>query len=186
MQPKIIWLEGLSGSGKSTTGDALAVRLRQLGHSVVRLDGDHLRKTLCADLGFSPEDRRENLRRAAEVAKQHRQLGNTVIASFITPHQADRQMLRNLLGKAFFEVFIDTPLSLCAKRDPKGLYVKAYAGLIKGFTGISSPFEKPQSPNLTLSTEANNVSENVTKLISMIEYAGKEKIATSTRMKLSV
>ena len=174
MQPKIIWLEGLSGSGKSTTGDALAARLRQLGHCVVRLDGDHLRKTLCADLGFSAEDRRENLRRAAVVAKQHYQLGNTVIASFITPQQADRQMLRTLLGKAFFEVFIDTPLTLCAQRDPKGLYAKAYAGLIEGFTGVSSPFESPCEPDATLTTHTTSVLDNVHCLISMLNLGGRD------------
>ena len=157
--PKVVWLVGLSGSGKSTLGDALLRRLRSEGVTAARLDGDDLREGLTSDLGFSPEDRAENLRRAAHVARLYAKLGNVTIASFITPLEADRQRVREILGEMYLEVYVNTSLQICESRDPKGLYKKARSGEIKLFTGITAAFEPPVSPHVVIQTEHVSVEQ---------------------------
>lgn len=151
----VIWMTGLSGSGKSTMAVGLDARLHAAGHPSFILDGDNLRHGLCSDLGFSSEDRSENIRRTGEVAKLMAQSGIIVICSLISPFQKDREKVRESClkdGVPFAEVFINAPLSVCEERDPKGLYRKARTGEIRGFTGIDSPYEHPASPEITLQT----------------------------------
>ncbi|MGI3777419.1 MAG: adenylyl-sulfate kinase [Janthinobacterium lividum] len=150
--PTAVWLTGLSGSGKSTIAGLAAARLRALGRPVFVLDGDALRAGLCRDLGFGPEDRAENIRRAAEVAAMLLDAGLVVLACFISPLRADRARARDRLGAAFAEAFVDTPVAECRRRDPKGLYRRADAGLVAQFTGVSAPYEAPDAPELRLVT----------------------------------
>ena len=154
-----LWMTGLSGSGKSTIAHRLERDLLLAGHRVFVLDGDTLRHGLNHDLGFSEADRRENLRRAAEVVKVMVEAGLIVIASFISPFRAERQMVREILGATFREVYVDASLAACEERDPKGLYKRARAGQIPQFTGISSPYEPPESPDVRLDTTAYSVDE---------------------------
>lgn len=154
-----LWMTGLSGSGKSTIAHRLERDLLLAGHRVFVLDGDTLRHGLNHDLGFSEADRRENLRRAAEVVKVMVEAGLIVIASFISPFRAERQMVREILGANFHEVYVDASLAACEERDPKGLYKRARAGQIPQFTGISSPYEPPESPGVRLDTTAYSVDE---------------------------
>lgn len=154
-----LWMTGLSGSGKSTIAHRLERDLLLAGHRVFVLDGDTLRHGLNHDLGFSEADRRENLRRAAEVVKVMVEAGLIVIASFISPFRAERQMVREILGASFREVYVEASLAACEERDPKGLYKRARAGQIPHFTGISSPYESPESPDLRLDTTAYSVDE---------------------------
>ena len=151
-RPAVVWFTGLSGSGKSTIAGLAAARLRALGRPVFVLDGDVLRTGLCRDLGFSPEDRAENIRRAAEVAAMLLDAGLVVLACFISPLRADRARARDRLGDAFAEAFVDTPVGECRRRDPKGLYRRADAGLVPQFTGVSAPYEAPDAPELRLVT----------------------------------
>ena len=151
--PCVIWLTGLSASGKSTIADHLEQKLHASGKHTYLLDGDNVRHGLCRDLGFTDGDRVENIRRVAEVARLMTDAGLIVITSFISPFVAERQMARDLIGPAYFiEVFVDTPLALCESRDPKGLYKKARDGVLKNFTGIDSDYEAPVAPQITLST----------------------------------
>ncbi len=148
-----VWLTGLSGSGKSTVGVALEALLIEAGRPAYRLDGDNLRLGLNADLGFSAEDRDENVRRAGEVAKLLADAGVVAIVPLISPYRAGRDRARAVhqaAGVPFFEVFVDTPIQLCEQRYPKGLYAKARAGEITGFTGIDDPYEAPLAPELVL------------------------------------
>jgi adenylyl-sulfate kinase len=154
-----LWMTGLSGSGKSTIAHRLERDLLLAGHRVFVLDGDTLRHGLNHDLGFSEADRRENLRRAAEVVKVMVEAGLIVIASFISPFRVERQMVREILGPGFCEVYVEASLAACEERDPKGLYKRARAGQIPHFTGISSPYEPPESPDLRLDTTAYSVDE---------------------------
>ena len=153
-----LWLTGLSGSGKSTIAVALEQKLIAMGRPAFRLDGDNVRHGLNADLGFSAEDRTENIRRVGEVARLMAEAGLIVIACFISPYRADRERVRRMHEASnlrFIEVFVDTPLDICAARDPKGLYAKAASGqLTTGLTGISpdAPYEPPESPELVLKT----------------------------------
>ena len=143
-----VWLTGLSGSGKSTVAVALEKALIARGRHAARLDGDNVRLGLCANLGFSPEDRAENIRRIGEVAKLQAQAGLVCLASFVSPYAADRDRVRKLhedAGVAYLEVFVAVPLSVAEARDPKGLYAKARAGEIRGFTGIDAPYEEPRT-----------------------------------------
>lgn len=150
-QPCVLWFTGLSGSGKSTTANAVEKKLFDLGFHTYLLDGDNVRHGLNKDLGFSPEDRAENIRRIGEVAKLFTDAGLIVLTAFISPFREDRRMVRDLVGSdAFVEIFMDTPLQVCEERDPKGLYKKARQGSIKDFTGIQSQYEPPLSPDLTL------------------------------------
>lgn len=157
--PKVVWIEGLSGAGKTTLGNALAKRLLAIGYQVVNLDGDMLRQGVCCDLGFSDEDRTENLRRAGELAKLLVAQNFIVIASFITPFETDRDMLRRIIGlDAWLEVYMATPLEVCETRDPKGLYKAAREGRIRGLTGVDAPFESPIHADLALNSQCESLS----------------------------
>jgi len=155
LAPATVWLTGLSGAGKSTIAYALEAMLHEAGRSSYVLDGDNLRHSLNRDLGFSPADRKENMRRTAEVARMMNEAGLIVIAAFISPYREDRAMAAAIVGvDDFIEVHVSTSTAVCEERDPKGLYAKARSGLIPGFTGISSPYEAPLYPALDLDTGA--------------------------------
>jgi adenylylsulfate kinase len=164
----VIWLMGLSGAGKSTLSHHLAQRLHQEGFLTQSLDGDNLRTGLNNNLGFSEADRLENIRRVAEVAKLFLNCGIVVIASFICPTQATQNMVRNIVGADFVEVFVNCPLEVCEARDVKGLYAKARAGIIKDFTGIDSPFEAPKSPELMINTHLNSLEECIQQIYQFV------------------
>jgi adenylylsulfate kinase len=164
-QHPTVWLTGLSGAGKTTVALALAQALKAQGRAVAVLDGDQLRHGLNRDLGFTPEDRHENIRRTAEVARLMNGAGLTVIAAFISPYRADRAMAAAIIGTAHFvEVHVSTPLALCEARDVKGLYAKARAGQIAEFTGVSAPYEAPLAAALTLDTGTLALEESVKRL----------------------
>ena len=165
----IIWLTGLSGAGKSTIAIEAEQQLFLKGYQVNVLDGDNIRFGLSADLGFSPEDRTENIRRIGEVAKLFAEAGILVITAFISPYKQDRDRIRTIAGDVFHEVFIEADLSICENRDPKGLYIKARKGEISDFTGISAPYEQPTSPELIIDTENQDIGESTTKLLSYID-----------------
>lgn len=151
----VIWLTGLSGSGKSTLAYAVERRLVVKGRAAFVLDGDNVRHGLNADLGFSPEDRQENIRRVGEVAALMAEAGLLVLVSFISPYRCDRQAVRDKLPPdRFIEVHVDAPVEVCEQRDPKGLYVKARAGEIPEFTGVSAPYEAPEHAELRIDTSA--------------------------------
>jgi adenylyl-sulfate kinase len=165
-KPCLLWFTGLSGSGKSTIANALDVALHERGYHTFLLDGDNVRHGLCSDLGFSDEDRVENIRRIGEVSKLFADSGLIVLSAFISPFVSDRRMVRKLFPAGeFIEVFMDTPLDTCEDRDPKGLYKKARAGEIKRFTGIDSPYEAPPHPEVRLDTSTMTVDECVEALI---------------------
>ena len=153
-----VWFTGLSGSGKSTVADAVATRLHELGRASYVLDGDNLRHGLNADLGFSAPDRAENVRRVGEVARLLADAGLVALVPLISPYRADRDRVRavhDAAGLAFCEVHLDVPIEVCESRDPKGLYARARAGEIRGFTGIDDPYEAPRSPELRLTADAD-------------------------------
>ena len=156
----VIWFTGLSGSGKSTLANAVEQVLHQQRHHTYVLDGDNVRHGLNKNLGFSPEDREENIRRIGEVAKLFSDAGTIVMTAFISPYCADRDQARALIAEdRFVEVFVDCPLDVCEERDTKGLYKKARAGEIKEFTGISAPYEPPLNPEVTVNTAALSIEE---------------------------
>ena len=165
----IIWLTGLSGAGKSTIAIEAEHQLFLKGYQVNVLDGDNIRFGLSADLGFSPEDRTENIRRIGEVAKLFAEAGILVITAFISPYKQDRYRIRVIAGDIFHEVFIEADLEICENRDPKGLYVKARNGEISDFTGIAAPYEKPRNPELVIDTGEQGIGESTTKLLSYID-----------------
>jgi len=155
--PVTVWFTGLSGAGKSTLAFALEKRLLELGQASYVLDGDNVRHGLNRDLGFSPEDRTENIRRIAEVAHLMNDAGLIVITAFISPYREDREIARRIIGAVnFIETHVSTPLSVCEQRDPKGFYKKARAGEIREFTGVSSPYEPPLDPDISLDTTTAN------------------------------
>lgn len=161
-QPCVVWLTGLSGSGKSTIANAVERRLFEQGRHTMLLDGDNVRHGLNRDLGFTEADRIENIRRTGEVAKLMTEAGLVVITAFISPYRAEREMVRNLLPKGWFiEVHLATPVTVCEQRDPKGLYRKARSGEIPNFTGINAPYEEPEQPELRLDTSSLTVDECV-------------------------
>ena len=157
---RVIWFTGLSGSGKSTVANATEKLLHDIGLHTYILDGDNVRMGLNKDLGFSPEDRTENIRRITEVAKLFADAGSIVLTAFISPYREDRDNARTIIGdNDFIEIFISADLSVCESRDPKGLYKKARAGEIKGFTGIDAPYEDPINPELVVETDKYNIEE---------------------------
>jgi adenylylsulfate kinase len=160
----VVWMYGLSGSGKSTIAAALERNLHEAGRFVLILDGDNFRHGLNSDLGFSDEDRRENVRRVAEVAKMLAAQGIIVLVSVITPKNALRTLAREIIGNAFLEIFIRASYATCAERDPKGLYAKVTAGEIKQFTGKDSGFEEPEAADLIIDTETVQPPEAVEKI----------------------
>ena len=164
-QHPTVWLTGLSGAGKTSIALALVQALKAQGRAVALLDGDQLRHGLNRDLGFTPQDRHENIRRTAEVARLMNAAGLTVIAAFISPYRADRAMAADIIGAAhFIEVHVSTPLAVCEARDPKGLYARARAGQLAQFTGISAPYEAPLAAALTLDTGTLALDESVERL----------------------
>ncbi|MEM6830141.1 MAG: adenylyl-sulfate kinase [Bacteroidota bacterium] len=168
--PKLIWFTGLSGSGKSTLASNLENHFFNQGYGTYILDGDNVRKGLNKDLDFSEESRKENIRRIAEVGKLFVDAGLMVLTAFISPFRVDRSAARNLVGETnFIEVYVDCPLEECEKRDVKGLYKKARAGEIKNFTGISSPFERPDKPDIIVDTVSHSIEECLAQMIKEIE-----------------
>jgi adenylyl-sulfate kinase len=166
-EPVTLWLTGLSGSGKSTLASALELRLTEGGHACYRLDGDNLRHGLNRDLGFSPEDRRENIRRAAEVARLMNDAGLVVVTAFISPYREDRVVAREIIGAGrFVEVYLSASLATCEARDPKGLYARARRGELAGFTGIDAPYEAPQAADIVIDTGAVSVEEATQRLLA--------------------
>jgi bifunctional enzyme CysN/CysC len=152
-RPAIVWLTGLSGAGKSTIANLIERQLNAAGHHTMMLDGDNVRHGLNRDLGFTEADRVENIRRVGEVAKLMTEAGVIVLCSFISPYRSERDMVRRLMPEGdFIEVFVDTPIEECMRRDPKGLYAKAKGGGIKNFTGIDAPYEAPETPEIHLRT----------------------------------
>lgn len=168
-RPRCIWLTGLSGAGKSTLASSLEEDLHDAGRFVYVLDGDNVRHGLNRDLGFSPEDRRENIRRVAEVARLMVDAGLIVIVAFISPFRAERDMARGLFEPdEFVEVFVDASLAVCEQRDTKGLYALARKGALKEFTGIDSPYEVPESPEVHLETGRDSLPNCIGQILRYI------------------
>jgi len=169
----ILWFTGLSGSGKSTLANAVNAALFERGLGTYVLDGDNVRHGLCKDLGFSDADREENIRRIGEVAKLFLDAGVIVLTAFVSPFRADRDKARDLVEAGdFFEIFCAADLDVCESRDPKGLYAKARSGAIKEFTGISSPYEAPNTPELKIDTGAQDLAESVNVVIKALQDKG--------------
>lgn len=169
----VLWFTGLSGAGKSTLAHALEARLHRLGVRTYVLDGDNVRHGLCGDLGFTAEDRSENIRRVGEVAKLFVDAGVMVLTAFISPFRADRARARALIGEAdFIEVYCHCDLATCESRDVKGLYQKARQGVIKEFTGISSPYEAPDAPALIVDTAKASVDDCVAQILEVLHQRG--------------
>ncbi len=173
-KPCIVWLTGLSGSGKSTLANALEGELLESGHHSYLLDGDNIRMGLNKGLGFSDADRVENIRRIGEVAKLFVDAGLIAITAFISPFRADRDMVRSIVGPdEFFEVYVKAPLEVCEQRDPKGMYKKARAGVIKQFTGIDSPYEEPLKAELVIDTAQHDLQQSTRLLLEALKSAGR-------------
>ncbi len=165
-----VWLTGLPSSGKSTIAHAVEEKLYEIGVRTYTLDGDNIRHGLCSDLRFSPEDRAENLRRIAEVVKLFIDAGLVVLCAFVSPFEKDRKRVKQIIvEKDFMLVYCKCPVEICEKRDPKGLYKRARAGEIKEYTGISAPYEEPESPDLMLETDKLSLEEAVNLLFSAIK-----------------
>ncbi|MBU3693584.1 MAG: adenylyl-sulfate kinase [Rhodocyclaceae bacterium] len=172
-KPCVLWFTGLSGAGKSTLADALECRLHQMGFLCYLLDGDNVRHGLCRDLGFSATDRIENIRRIAEVARLFVDGGLIVLTAFISPFRSDRDAARALVEPGeFVEIFVETPLAECERRDPKGLYRRARAGEIRDFTGIDSPYEAPLQPEIRLDTATMDPNRCVEVIIGYLGAHG--------------
>lgn len=168
-KPLLIWFTGLSGSGKSTIANAVEFTLHQNEIDTYALDGDNIRKGLNKNLSFSAEDRTENIRRVGEVANLMLDAGLVVIAAFVSPYRKDREAVREIVGaNNMCEVFVNTSIEKCMKRDVKDLYKKAFAGEIKNMTGISAPYEAPMEPEIEIKTEEYSIEESVTKVINNI------------------
>jgi adenylylsulfate kinase len=174
----VVWLTGLPGSGKSTIAHAVGANLHRTGFQTIVLDGDNVRHGLCADLGFSTEDRNENIRRVGEVAKLFMEIGTVVFVALVSPIRSARENVRQLLSDGdFIEIYCDCSADICGGRDPKGLYAKARNGLIPDFTGISSPYEAPLAPALRLDTANQNVKESVGQLTAFLEGRLRSAVA---------
>lgn len=175
-KPVLLWFTGLSGAGKSTVAGVLETELARLGYHTYLLDGDNVRHGLCNDLGFSSQDRRENIRRIGELAKLMVDAGLIVLSAFISPHRAERQMVRELFPEGeFIEVFVNTSLEVCEQRDPKGLYKKARAGEISNFTGIDSEYEAPESPEIDLPAGTKALDELIQQCLETLQQKGMIK-----------
>jgi adenylylsulfate kinase len=171
--PLVIWFTGLSASGKSTIAGALEQILTLQGYHTYLLDGDNVRHGLSRDLGFNDEDRKENIRRVGEVAKLISDAGVITLAAFISPFRADRRIVRDILPDGeFIEVFVDAPLSVCRDRDPKGLYARAERGEIPEFTGIDSPYESPENPEIHIRADQVSVAGAVNQLLAYLDVSG--------------
>ncbi len=169
----ILWFTGLSGCGKSTVANEVSHRLHQMGKLSYILDGDNIRHGLNKDLGFSPEDRAENIRRISEVANLFADAGIITITAFISPYRKDRDFCRKLAGDGrFIEIYVKASVETCEKRDPKGLYKKARAGEIKEFTGISAPYEEPLNPEIILDSDNLTIEEEVEKVMNYLKEEG--------------
>ncbi|SEP43770.1 adenylyl-sulfate kinase [Methylobacterium sp. ap11] len=171
--PLILWMTGLSGAGKSTVANRVEEKLWRQGRHTMLLDGDSLRFGLNKDLGFADADRVENVRRTAEVAKLMLEAGLIVLCSLISPFRREREQARQLVGPGeFLEVFVDAPIEECRRRDPKGLYARALAGQIPNFTGISSPYEAPEAPDLHLQTHIHDVETLADRVVAELRHRG--------------
>jgi bifunctional enzyme CysN/CysC len=171
----VVWLTGLSGSGKSTIATELERELFNQGKHAFILDGDNVRHGLNSDLGFSPDDRKENIRRVGEVAKLFARSGVICITAFISPYRSDRDLVRRIMNDdRFIEVHVNAPVSICEQRDPKGLYAKARSGEIKEFTGVSAPYEAPTHPEIELHTDKLTVAESVARLLDYLHLQDTE------------
>ena len=168
----VLWFTGLSACGKSTLAHAVEKALYDRGCRTAVLDGDNIRHGLNKNLGFSPQDREENIRRIGEVANLFVQAGVIAMTAFISPYRADRDKARSLAGDAFLEVYVKCDLDICEQRDPKGLYKKARAGLVPEFTGISAPYEEPLNPELVVDTGKETVEESAQKVIELLKQRG--------------
>jgi adenylyl-sulfate kinase len=164
-----VWFTGLSGCGKSTLSNALEKELVRNGYHTMLLDGDNIRMGLNCNLGFSKEDRVENIRRIAEVAKLMNDAGLIVLTSFISPFRDDRRRAREIIGNCFVEVYVNTPLEECERRDVKGLYAAAHAGKIAEFTGISSPYEVPEHPEITIDTQTGTIESCTLQILNQLK-----------------
>ena len=166
----ILWFTGLSGAGKSTLAHAVEEKLHQKGCRTFVLDGDNVRHGLCGDLGFSEVDRKENIRRIGNVAKLFLEAGVIVLTAFISPFRSDRELVRTLVPHGeFLEIYCDTPIEVCEQRDTKGLYAKARSGEIKDFTGISSPYESPDKPELSVDTGHETLEQCANQVIDLLK-----------------
>lgn len=163
-----LWFTGLSGSGKSTVANVVEQELYNAGLRTYILDGDNIRKGLNKDLNFTEEGRIENIRRIGEVAKLMTDAGIIVLAAFVSPFLKDRQLLRDLMGDSFVEIFVDAPIEVCEQRDVKGLYKKARAGEISNFTGISSPFERPEHPDVHIHTDKQDLNDSAKSVLDTV------------------
>jgi adenylyl-sulfate kinase len=176
----IVWLTGLSASGKSTIATELERKLFALGRNVCVLDGDNVRHGLCSDLGFSPQNRKENIRRVSEVARLFAEAGLICITAFISPYRSDRELARAIAPRGkFIEVYLNVPLAVCEQRDPKGLYARARTGEIKDFTGISAPYEAPLQPEIELPTGRLSVAECVSTVLARLAETERTPAAFS-------
>lgn len=169
----VLWFTGLPSSGKSTIANEVAYKLHSMGKLTYVLDGDNIRHGLNKDLGFSPEDRNENIRRISEVANLFADAGLIAITAFISPYRKYRNFCRELVGKGrFIEIYTKASLETCEKRDPKGLYQKAKAGIIKDFTGVNAPYEEPENPELIIDTDKETIEESAEKVLKKLEELG--------------
>ena len=169
----VVWFTGLSASGKSTIAHTLEKVLFEKGIKVYVFDGDNIRHGLNSDLGFSPKDRRENLRRIAEVSKLFVDAGLIVLACFVSPYRKDREYIKQIIGKKdFVEIYVKCPVEVCEKRDPKGFYKKAKAGIIKGYTGIDAPYEEPENPDLIIESDKLSPEESANKVYKFLVKKG--------------
>ncbi len=166
----VVWLTGLSGAGKSSIADGLKRAMLKRGRPAYILDGDKVRCGLCSDLAYSPQDRKENVRRIGEVAKLFAEAGIICIVALISPYRQDRQTARRgVKAGRFIEVYVNAPIEICEQRDPKGLYAKARAGKIKAFTGVSAPYEPPEKPEIELHTDKLTIAESVNRILNYMK-----------------
>ena len=171
-KPAVLWFTGLSGSGKSTLANAVEMLLFRKGFQTHILDGDNVRMGLNNDLGFSPEDRKENIRRISEVANLFSDAGTIICTAFISPYRKSRKIAREIVGDNFIEIYVKAPLEICEARDPKGLYKKARRGEIPNFTGVSAPYETPRKPEITVNTGEYTIEECAHHIVSYLEEQG--------------